>query len=377
MTHAEDVQRGYDDKRRKDAHGSVRRVGDLLGPGAADELLVAYEEAAKRDVGFERERWPIPLLVAGLIWAGRAIVQLRATQLGVVTTVAPDPDATFTSPDATGCTCPKKWHHHDGVRERVIARQDPKCPNHGVPKTTRECPVCGGAGWVEGRVGNPTCVPCDGTGRLRLTVTKTPGVCGGVACLANTRMPVWILSRLDDGQVRSFYPHLTEQQIADARSYAAANPEEMRRDIDEHASFDPEDAARAHVQEHARGDDIAAEREYRSVARNIDDAIIDRYTRCAMALWQLFDKDPLGEDCAAYTSLERLEAIVAKKLLAPTADLKTALRLGGKALALVVNHEFGDGSHCLVCLSIAADGHTQDCDWGKLVAEAKALSRGG
>ena len=206
MTHAEDVQRGYDDKRRKDAHGSVRRVGDLLGPGAADELLVAYEEAAKRDVGFERERWPIPLLVAGLIWAGRAIVQLRATQLGVVTTVAPDPDA-----------------------------------------------------------------------------------------------------------------------------------------------------------------------------------ITDRYTRCAMALWQLFDKDPLGEESAAHTMLERLEAIVAKKLLAPTADLKTALRLGGRALALVSKHDFGEGEpfdgphfeYCLECRANKQEGHKPDCDWGKLVAEAKALSRGG
>ena len=357
--------------RRQRFAEEIRALGDFIAPGVGAELIAAYAEALKYDSAVGSS--PMPSIAIGFVWAAREIVKLRAAQ---VVDVARD-DRDSWSPDATGCTCPKKWHHHDGVRERVIARQDPKCPNHGVPKTTRECPVCGGAGWVEGRVGNPTCVPCDGTGRLRLTVTKTPGVCGGVACLANTRMPVWILSRLDDGQVRSFYPHLTEQQIADARSYAAANPEEMRRDIDEHASFDPEDAARAHVQEHARGDDIAAEREYRSVARNVDDAIIDRYTRCAMALWQLFDKDPLGEDCAAYTSLERLEAIVAKKLLAPTADLKTALRLGGKALALVVNHEFGDGSHCLVCLSIAAEGHTQDCDWGKLVAEAKALSRGG
>ena len=74
-----------------------------------------------------------------------------------------------------------------------------------------------------------------------LGVTKTPGVCGGVACLAQTRMPVWTLvdarrSGYTDDDLRAAYPFLTEQQFAAAFEYAAAHPSEIDREIAENAA---------------------------------------------------------------------------------------------------------------------------------------------
>jgi uncharacterized protein (DUF433 family) len=380
---AEEAMRAHDARRQRGASEAVRRVGERLGPGVGAELVSAFEEAMRLDPDLARNPWPGALFAGFLLWAGRQILLLRRS---VASTPAqrqigdpPTPEAVAQAdalaavltaeaeakrkeawpPDATGCTCPKKWKVHEGpegaARERVIAKLDPACPNHGA----------------------------NATRAVRLTVTKTPGVCGGVACLADTRMPVWILSRLDDGQVREFYPHLTEQQLLDARAYAAANPDEMAREIREHADIAPEDAAQVHRREHAQGDGIAAEREFRAVARDIAEAIESRYTACAMAIWNLFDADPL-EDSASRTMLERLEAIVHKKLLAPTADLKVALRLGARALALVSKHEWSSydaGRYCVEC-SVRRENfqpsvHKEGCEWGKLVAEAKALSRGG
>jgi uncharacterized protein (DUF433 family) len=62
-------------------------------------------------------------------------------------------------------------------------------------------------------------------------VEHVPGRCGGRAVLVGTRMPIWCLSRMSIEQIRSAYPHLTEQQIHDGRLYAAEHTEEMAQDI--------------------------------------------------------------------------------------------------------------------------------------------------
>ena len=63
-------------------------------------------------------------------------------------------------------------------------------------------------------------------------IRKTPGVCGGEACVRDTRVPVWTLWRLrelgrTDAQLLEDYPSLTPQDLAAAWDYARRNPDEI------------------------------------------------------------------------------------------------------------------------------------------------------
>jgi uncharacterized protein (DUF433 family) len=66
--------------------------------------------------------------------------------------------------------------------------------------------------------------------------TKTPGVCGGDACIRGHRIPVWVpvgshqLGK-SDGDLLCAYPALTPADLEAAWEYAAANPEEIHRAI--------------------------------------------------------------------------------------------------------------------------------------------------
>jgi uncharacterized protein (DUF433 family) len=67
-------------------------------------------------------------------------------------------------------------------------------------------------------------------------ITKTPGVCGGDACISGHRIPVWVLvgyRRLgkSDASLLRDYPSLTPTDLQSAWEYAAANPEEIDRAI--------------------------------------------------------------------------------------------------------------------------------------------------
>jgi uncharacterized protein (DUF433 family) len=69
-------------------------------------------------------------------------------------------------------------------------------------------------------------------------ITRTPGVCGGRACVAGTRITVWGLVAyrnlgLDDGAILARVPSLTPEQLAAAFDYAQQNAEEIARDIAE------------------------------------------------------------------------------------------------------------------------------------------------
>jgi len=71
-----------------------------------------------------------------------------------------------------------------------------------------------------------------------LGIKKTPGVCGGNACIGNTRIPVWVLvgyRRLgsSDAELLKCYPHLTAADLVNAWSYADAYPEEIETAIRE------------------------------------------------------------------------------------------------------------------------------------------------
>lgn len=63
-------------------------------------------------------------------------------------------------------------------------------------------------------------------------ITKTKGVCGGEACIAGTRIAVWLLVEaqqigITEAQILQDYPHITAADLVNAWSYAEAYPEEI------------------------------------------------------------------------------------------------------------------------------------------------------
>jgi uncharacterized protein (DUF433 family) len=68
-------------------------------------------------------------------------------------------------------------------------------------------------------------------------ITKTPGVCGGNACLRGTRITVWGLVRwrqlgLSDSQIsESIQGGVSPADLQAAWEYAAAHPEEIEEAI--------------------------------------------------------------------------------------------------------------------------------------------------
>jgi uncharacterized protein (DUF433 family) len=73
-----------------------------------------------------------------------------------------------------------------------------------------------------------------------VAIVKTPGVCGGRACIAGTRLTVWGLVQyrklgLDDDAILAAVPGLTREQLAAALRYAEERAEEIARDFAENA----------------------------------------------------------------------------------------------------------------------------------------------
>jgi len=69
-------------------------------------------------------------------------------------------------------------------------------------------------------------------------ITKTPGICGGDACIRGHRIPIWVLvgyRRLgqSDADLLLAFPSLQAADVEAAWEYAAANPEEIDRAIRE------------------------------------------------------------------------------------------------------------------------------------------------
>ena len=67
-------------------------------------------------------------------------------------------------------------------------------------------------------------------------IEKTPGVCGGDACIAGTRIPVWGLvdyrriGATDDHILKSF-THISATDLENAWAYAAQYPDEIEAAI--------------------------------------------------------------------------------------------------------------------------------------------------
>lgn len=67
-------------------------------------------------------------------------------------------------------------------------------------------------------------------------ITKTPGVCGGEACIAGTRIAVWLLVEarrlgITEVQLLQDYPHISAADLVNAWIYADAYPEEIEAAI--------------------------------------------------------------------------------------------------------------------------------------------------
>jgi uncharacterized protein (DUF433 family) len=69
-------------------------------------------------------------------------------------------------------------------------------------------------------------------------IEKRPEVCGGEACIAGTRIPVWLLEqarrlKTPKEQLLHSYPTLTSEALEDAWAYARANGAEIDAAIQE------------------------------------------------------------------------------------------------------------------------------------------------
>ncbi|NER34141.1 MAG: DUF433 domain-containing protein [Oscillatoria sp. SIO1A7] len=63
-------------------------------------------------------------------------------------------------------------------------------------------------------------------------IEKTPGVCGGDACIADTRIPVWVLVNarrlgISETELLKDYPTLSASDLGNAWAYARAYPDEI------------------------------------------------------------------------------------------------------------------------------------------------------
>ena len=69
-------------------------------------------------------------------------------------------------------------------------------------------------------------------------IEKTAGVCGGVACIGHTRIPVWVLENarrqgVTESELLQDYPTLTARDLVNAWAYVRLHSEEIDRDITE------------------------------------------------------------------------------------------------------------------------------------------------
>jgi uncharacterized protein (DUF433 family) len=69
-------------------------------------------------------------------------------------------------------------------------------------------------------------------------IERTPGICGGDARIAGTRIPVWLLvayrqDGVTDERLLEFYPSLTFGDLSAAWWYFAQNREKILRTIKE------------------------------------------------------------------------------------------------------------------------------------------------
>ncbi len=78
------------------------------------------------------------------------------------------------------------------------------------------------------------------TARVSPGIERSPGVCGGSACIAGTRIPVWGLEEArrqgaTEAQLLLSYPDLRAENLAQAWAYVETHRAEIDHDIRENA----------------------------------------------------------------------------------------------------------------------------------------------
>ena len=73
-------------------------------------------------------------------------------------------------------------------------------------------------------------------------IFRTPGVCGGDACIRHTRIPVWLLeegrrNNVSESQLLESHPELDTQDLSAAWDYVRKNHAEIDRLIAENTEF--------------------------------------------------------------------------------------------------------------------------------------------
>jgi len=68
-------------------------------------------------------------------------------------------------------------------------------------------------------------------------IESTTGVMGGVACIRETRIPVWLLEQarqlgVSEAELLRNYPALSAQDLANAWEYARSHPDEIEAQIE-------------------------------------------------------------------------------------------------------------------------------------------------
>ncbi len=69
-------------------------------------------------------------------------------------------------------------------------------------------------------------------------ISRSPGVCGGDACIGKTRIAVWMLEQarrlgVNDADLLEDYPGLTAAELAAAWDHVSRHPDEVERAIRE------------------------------------------------------------------------------------------------------------------------------------------------
>jgi uncharacterized protein (DUF433 family) len=69
-------------------------------------------------------------------------------------------------------------------------------------------------------------------------IEKTSGVCGGDACIADTRIPVWVLVQSrnlgnTEAEILANYPTINATDLTNSWAYAAVHPIEITQAIQE------------------------------------------------------------------------------------------------------------------------------------------------
>ena len=74
-----------------------------------------------------------------------------------------------------------------------------------------------------------------------LGIHKTPGVCGGAACIEGSRIPIWVLVQyhklgIDEKELLSAFPTLEERDLKNALNYYRYNQTEIDQQIADNES---------------------------------------------------------------------------------------------------------------------------------------------